>query len=1082
VQRFGTERAELIAALEQVDGDLAGEAAAQAIPPPGLTSTVTYPSDAGPGPGTRVRYIGDYEILEGPYKGGMGIVYKARQMSLDRIVALKLIKRGELARTDEVERFHITARLAANLEHPGIVRIFEIGKHEGQHYLSMAFVAGESLASRVSRGPLPPDEAARLMHDVCEAVAYAHAQGVIHRDLKPANILLDPQGRPHVTDFGLAKRMASDSGLTVQDQYLGTPGYMSPEQANRQWDQVNEVSDVYSLGATLYELLTGRPPFQAATFVDTLYQVKHEEPVPPRRLNPKLPRDLETICLKCLEKDAAQRYASAQAVADDLGRYSRGEPIAARPISGPARFWRWCRRKPMIAALGGVIAGLVLLAVAGPIVAWREALLRRPAEEPRRDEKMEKKRLDTNVADLKATIARLQAESQKPEAELWNKTYRGAIELAHNAILAKDAPVAEQLLDLCPPELRGWEWRYLKRLCLSPLPSMFYPTEKETVNAVVYAARDRYLISGSSDGVLREWMADSPLSPSSWKHRQEVRAVASAHTRPWVASASGDRTVCLWDLSADHDRALLRTIQVESAVDDLEFSRDDKYLAATGPGRKVRAWQVDAPDQPPVSFDTPGGTANCVAFSPDGRLLAGAVGGVGGSEPVIYAWDFPSGQNPQERKGHTRTIMALAVSHNGRWIASGSADQSVRTAGTQAPTVLTAHTDTVTAVCFAPDCKRFFSAGKDENLIVWDTSNWKPFLTLPGKGQDTTPDTEKEFTSMTITRDGNRVATGSTDRMIKVWNAEYESELLRLQASKAAIKRVVFSPDGTRFATACQDGTVQIWQFGNEWQEIREWSEDHGSSAECCAFSPDGLLLASAARDGSLNLWKADAAEPAKKLLQEKGVLSAVAFYPLPMRSWLAVGGPSRMLRILDATNGHVVHSLSAHEDDVCAVAFSPDGKLLASAGRDKTVLVWDVVAGSRVAAFPGHQGVIRSVAFGPDSTWIASGGDDKRVLVHDVRSGDRLHWDFASSIRSLAVSPKQGWLACGCEDHTIHLWDRRSTFTGSSSRGHARAVHSVSFSSDETQLISGDDCGGVKIWHVEPSSVFTGEPNSSPP
>jgi tRNA A-37 threonylcarbamoyl transferase component Bud32 len=372
VQRFGTERSELIAALEHVDRDLAAEAAAQAIPPAGLTPTVTFAPGAEPEPGTRVRYIGDYEILEQLDPGGMGIVYKARQISLDRIVALKLIKRGQLATAEEVGRFHNEAQLAANLDHPGIVPIFEIGKHEGQHYFSMAFVAGESLKQRVSRGPLPPDEAARVMQEVCEAVAHAHAQGVIHRDLKPANILLDQQGRPHVSDFGLAKRVASDSGLTVRDQYLGTPSYMSPEQADRQWDRVTEVSDVYSLGATLYELLTGRPPFQAATFGDTLHQVRNEEPVPPRRLNPKLPPDMETICLRCLEKDAGGRPASAHRVAAALRAFLEGRPLPAdfKRVTRAERLWKWRRRNPTMATLVALSATLALVIAAGVPSGW----------------------------------------------------------------------------------------------------------------------------------------------------------------------------------------------------------------------------------------------------------------------------------------------------------------------------------------------------------------------------------------------------------------------------------------------------------------------------------------------------------------------------------------------------------------------------------------------------------------------------------------------------------------------------------------------------------------------------------------
>ena len=285
--------------------------------------------------GTRIRYFGDYELLEEIARGGMGVVYKARQVKLNRVVALKMILAGQLAGEDDVKRFHTEAEAAANLDHPGIVPIFEVGEHEGQHYFSMGFVEGESLAAKVAKGPLPPREAAELVEQVARAVQFAHAKGVIHRDLKPANVLLDAAGHPRVTDFGLAKRVSGDSGLTASGQVLGTPSYMPPEQAAGKLDQIGIPSDVYSLGAILYTLLTGRPPFQAATPVDTLLQVLDQEPVSLRSLNAGIPRDLETIALKCLEKDRHRRYATAQDLAGELQRYLAGEPIL--PPRQPAR-------------------------------------------------------------------------------------------------------------------------------------------------------------------------------------------------------------------------------------------------------------------------------------------------------------------------------------------------------------------------------------------------------------------------------------------------------------------------------------------------------------------------------------------------------------------------------------------------------------------------------------------------------------------------------------------------------------------------------------------------------------------------
>ncbi len=247
----------------------------------------------------------------------MGVVYEARQRSLNRPVALKMILSGQLASAEEVARFRREAEAAAQLEHPGIVPIYEIGTDGDQHFFSMAFVEGESLAKKMTNGPMPPREAARLVKTIAEAVEYAHQKGIIHRDLKPANILLDRNGIPRITDFGLAKNIQCDSGMTATGQVMGTPSYMPPEQAAGHTTQVKEAADVYSLGAVLYALLTGRPPFQADNVLDTLRQVLEREPVPPQQLNPTIPQDLETICLKCLQKETRKRYQRAQEFADD---------------------------------------------------------------------------------------------------------------------------------------------------------------------------------------------------------------------------------------------------------------------------------------------------------------------------------------------------------------------------------------------------------------------------------------------------------------------------------------------------------------------------------------------------------------------------------------------------------------------------------------------------------------------------------------------------------------------------------------------------------------------------------------------
>src|SRR5262245_55993040 len=324
--------------------------------------TVTHPraaADAAAAPAT----VGEYEILGEVGRGGMGVVYRARQRGLNRQVALKMIRGGG---PDDERRFRHEAEAAARLDHPNIVPIYEVGEHDGRPYFSMKFIDGTDLG-RAAGDPARPRGIARLMADVARAVHHAHQRGVLHRDLKPSNILLDRDGRPHVADFGLAKRVEGDSAATHSGSITGTPSYMAPEQAAAA-PALTTAVDVYGLGAILYELLTGRPPFRAGTPLDTILQARTQEPPRPRSLNPRADRDLETICLKCLEREPARRYGSAEALADDLERWLRGEPILARPASAREQLTKWAKRRPGVAALLGVAAAL-LLAVLG-VLAW----------------------------------------------------------------------------------------------------------------------------------------------------------------------------------------------------------------------------------------------------------------------------------------------------------------------------------------------------------------------------------------------------------------------------------------------------------------------------------------------------------------------------------------------------------------------------------------------------------------------------------------------------------------------------------------------------------------------------------------
>ncbi len=392
----------------------------------------------------------------------MGVVYRARQVTLNRVVALKMILAGQLASAGDVKRFKTEAEAAGGLDHPNIVPIYEVGEFEGQHYFSMKLVEGGNLTS-FSRDPKgnahAPSKIAHIVATIARAVHHAHRRGILHRDLKPANILLDDKGQPNITDFGLAKRVEGTSGMTQSGAIVGTPGYMAPEQVRAE-KQLTTGVDVYGLGAILYELLTSRPPFTAKTPFDTLKEVLEREPVPPRSFDQAIDRDLETICLKCLRKEPAQRYASALELADELERYVRGEPILARPVGNLERTAKWVRRNPVVSAMMTAILLLLVGGSAGIIVKYQEA-----KEQEALAKKNEQTALEQEQEAKKQAGIAKEAVGEKDIA-LKDLKYNSALDQILVAQIAFDSghvSLAQERLAQVPPEMRKWEWHYLKR-------------------------------------------------------------------------------------------------------------------------------------------------------------------------------------------------------------------------------------------------------------------------------------------------------------------------------------------------------------------------------------------------------------------------------------------------------------------------------------------------------------------------------------------------------------------------------------------------------------------------------------------
>jgi WD40 repeat protein len=906
----------------------------------------------------------------------------------------------------------------------------------------MDYVAGPTLAQFIGGKPLPAKRAVSYVKTIAEAIHYAHERGVLHRDLKPSNVLIDAFDQPRITDFGLAKRLtpSSDSGGTTQDltltgQVLGSPGYMAPEQAAGSHALVGRPTDVYALGAMLYHVLTARPPFTSEALADTLHQVRFVEPVSPRLLNASVPRDLETVCLKCLDKEPRRRYATAAEFADDLGRVLRDEPIHARRVSRTEKSWRWCRRKP---ALAGLVVGLHLtlaLGLTGVLWQWRRAV----------------------AGELSAR----------------EHQYASDMNLVHQVWQEGDSQRAKALLRAHIPkpgqsDVRGFEWRYLWKLCQQD-DSQSISTNFERGVAGLACSSDGKSLAVASGQTLKV------LEVASLREIFELKAAApnsSFQSVAWspvtpnlLATADTEGMLNLIDATTKAVTILGKN-PAREAIQCLRFSPDGKKLAvAMGPDvtESLQLWDLQTKTKKWAVKDL--SKAGSVVFTPDSQALVSG----GGESGNAILWDALSGNElARFPPRHTSGLQCIALSANGTTLATASADNRVILwEFSERRARRTLESPAVGVVAFSGDGRLIASGGDDGLIRVWDVGSGERQALFRGHSGF--------ISGLAFTPDSSKLISGGADRTIRTWELKSSPDPNVLFRQARMVNVMSFSPDARILASASYyRDWVELWDVPS-----RKWLTNltgHLRDAWCAAFSPDGKMLATASSDTTVRLWRSGTFELIGVLTNPFSA-GPIAFSPdskvmaVACFTYLPPDGRER-LWFWDVPAMQRINPLPGASVNASTVAFSNDGRLLAVGNWDGSVRIWNFHSARKLQDFSVGTRDVRSMTFSPDETRLAFVSGDK-MFVYDVASGRRLGALTAHMGDGWAVAfaPDGKTLASAGNDGTVKFWHLPTLELALNLKQEIGPVFSLAFTKDGSLLASGGSDGDVHLWPA-PSQI----------